>query len=182
MPGALPAPGGPAQVAGGHRRVLPQPPVPHSLGGAAGLRGAGCPPSTSAPAARGAGGAGAGGRRGLVVTAAVKRSGGKGFVCSKTLRAAAGSEARVADMCKDILDFSLGRAAVRTAGILEYSVSQDLEEPGVLHFWERYDSNVAMGRHNNTPEMQAFMQNVRTQWAGCQWSDCVCACVCVLQS
>jgi quinol monooxygenase YgiN len=33
----------------------------------------------------------------------------------------------------------------------------------VFHFWERYDSNVSLGKHNTTPEMEQFMNKVSRQ-------------------
>ncbi len=64
-------------------------------------------------------------------------------------------------MCKDVLDFSQGKATQRTSGILEFKVSVDQYEPNVFYFWERYDGNASMGRHNTCTEIKAFMENVR---------------------
>lgn len=33
-------------------------------------------------------------------------------------------------------------------------------QPNVFHFWERYESNVALGRHNTMPEVSDFMNRV----------------------
>ena len=71
-------------------------------------------------------------------------------------------------MCKDIMDFSQGKASQRSAGIMEFQVSVDQYEPHVFYFWERYEGNASLGRHNTSPEIRAFMENVR--WpvlAGC---------------
>jgi quinol monooxygenase YgiN len=69
---------------------------------------------------------------------------------------------KVAEMCKDVLDFSQGRASVRSNGILDFKVIVDQYEKNVFYFWERYDGNASMGRHNTCPELKAFMENVRT--------------------
>ena len=68
---------------------------------------------------------------------------------------------KVAEMCKDILDLSQGKATQRSAGIMEFRVDVDQYEPHVFYFWERYESNASMGRHNTSPEIRAFMENVR---------------------
>ncbi len=68
---------------------------------------------------------------------------------------------KVAEMCKDVLDFSQGKATQRSSGILEFKVSVDQYEPNVFYFWERYDGNASMGRHNTCTEIKAFMENVR---------------------
>jgi quinol monooxygenase YgiN len=68
---------------------------------------------------------------------------------------------KVAKMCKDILDYSHGRQANRSNGIHEFAVSRDQFESNVFYLWERYESNVDMGRHNSTTEFKAFMENVR---------------------
>ena len=68
---------------------------------------------------------------------------------------------KVAEMCKDIMDFSQGKASQRSAGIMEFQVSVDQYEPHVFYFWERYEGNASLGRHNTSPEIRAFMENVR---------------------
>ena len=59
------------------------------------------------------------------------------------------------------MDFSQGKMRNAENGIESFECSSDRYEKNVFHFWERYTSNVAMGRHNNAPEMQAFMTDVR---------------------
>lgn len=59
--------------------------------------------------------------------------------------------------------------ADKSSGIQEFSCAVDGWEDNVFHFWERYDSNVMLGRHNTTPEVEQFMQKV------CAWvclGDC----------
>ena len=68
---------------------------------------------------------------------------------------------KVAEMCKDVVDFSQGRASLRSNGIMDFKVIVDQSEPNVFYFWERYDGNASMGRHNTCPELKAFMENVR---------------------
>ena len=74
---------------------------------------------------------------------------------------------KVAEMCKDIMDFSQGKASQRSAGIMEFQVSVDQYEPHVFYFWERYEGNASLGRHNTSPEIRAFMENVRRTWLVC---------------
>ena len=101
------------------------------------------------------------GRQRLQIQAAVKKNSAKSIVLSKTLVARKGEEKRVLRRCRDIVDFSQGRMGSPDSGIEAFQCSVDRFEKNVFHFWERYTSNVAMGRHNNVPEMQAFMTDVR---------------------
>lgn len=96
----------------------------------------------------------------LQITAAIKKRQDKHVVCSKTLIAKKGQEKRVERKCQDILDFSMGRASRKDNGILEFTCSMDAENSNTFHFWERYDGNVNMGRHNNLPEYVQFMEGV----------------------
>lgn len=73
----------------------------------------------------------------------------------------AGQAEKVAEMCKDILDFSHGKKSVKSNGIQEFAVSRDQFEPNVFYVWERYTSNADLGRHNSSTEFTAFMENVR---------------------
>jgi hypothetical protein len=41
-------------------------------------------------------------------------------------------------------------------------------QPNVFHFWERYESNLALGRHNTAPELAGFMEKVRGRFDGCE--------------
>ena len=100
-------------------------------------------------------------RRGqLAVVAAVKRKTDKHVVCSKTIVATPETAGRVVELCKGMMDFSQRRAAEPDSGILAFDVSQDIYDSNVVHFWERYESNGHMGRHNTTPEFNKFMQDV----------------------
>ena len=100
-------------------------------------------------------------RRGhLAVVAAVKRKTDKHVVCSKTIVATPETAGRVVELCKDMMEFSQRRAAESDSGILAFDVSQDIYDSNVVHFWERYESNAHMGRHNTTPEFNKFMQDV----------------------
>ena len=100
------------------------------------------------------------GRQQPQILAAVKKGAGKSVVFSKTLTASKGQEKRVMKRCRDITDFSHGKMRNSENGIQAFECSQDRYEPNVFHFWERYSSNVNMGRHNSTPEMQTFMSEV----------------------
>lgn len=99
--------------------------------------------------------------RRLNICAAVKKQREKQVVCSKTLVAKAGKEAALERKCRDILDFSLGKASNKDNGIVEFVCSRDLYESNVFHFWERYDGNVSLGRHNTSPEFMSFMEGVQ---------------------
>ena len=48
----------------------------------------------------------------------------------------------------------------KDSGIVSFEVSQDSWEPNVFHFWERYESNSHMGKHNTCPEMTKFLEDV----------------------
>ena len=98
----------------------------------------------------------------LIITAAIKKSGAKHVICSKTLIAKPDQTKRLQKKCQDILDFSLGKASNSQNGIIEFSCSQDIYDKNVFHFWERYDNNTSLGRHNTTPEFVKFMEGVRT--------------------
>lgn len=111
--------------------------------------------------------------RHLQVSCAIKKGSEKNVVCSKTLIGKPGQEKRVRQRCKDIVDFSKGRMSVRTSGVLAFECVQDRFDTNVFHFWERYDSNVAMGRHNNTAEMQAFMKEVCDRHCAARTAPCL---------
>jgi quinol monooxygenase YgiN len=96
----------------------------------------------------------------LHICAAIKKDTAKHVVCSKTLVGKPDQVKRLQRKCQDILDFSLGRAANKQNGILEFTCSQDSYATNVFHFWERYDGNTSMGRHNTTPEFMKFMEGV----------------------
>ena len=100
-------------------------------------------------------------RQRLQITGAVKKKSEKHIVCSKTLVAKPDQAERLQKKCQDILDFSLGKAANKSNGIIEFSCSRDIHEPNSFHFWERYDSNVSLGRHNTSAEFVSFMEGVR---------------------
>jgi quinol monooxygenase YgiN len=94
-------------------------------------------------------------------------------VCiNKTLVALPEHRERVQQLCAEVTAFSVGRMADRDSGIQEFSCSADGWEDGVFHFWERYESNVALGRHNTAPEMEAFMRTVREGELRVDWLSC----------
>ena len=59
-----------------------------------------------------------------------------------------------------VVDFSKQRMKDSKNGMLAFECSQDIYEPNVLHFWERYDGNRSMGLHNTTDEYSKFMTTV----------------------
>jgi hypothetical protein len=70
------------------------------------------------------------------------------------------------------MEFSHKQMGNRSSGIQEFTCSADNWEPNVFHFWERYDSNVSLGKHNTTPEMEQFMKKVgrHRRQGGTAWS------------
>ena len=81
--------------------------------------------------------------------------------CSKTLVAKPEHKEEVQQLCKEVTEFSASRMKDRSSGIQEFSCMVDGWEDHVVHFWERYESNVSMGRHNTTPEVEGFMKKAR---------------------
>lgn len=78
--------------------------------------------------------------------------------CSKTLVAKPEHKDAVQQLCKEVTEFSTQRMNTdRSSGVQEFSCMVDGWEDNVVHFWERYDSNVHMGRHNTTAEVEGFM-------------------------
>ncbi|KAK9915438.1 hypothetical protein WJX75_009193 [Coccomyxa subellipsoidea] len=121
----------------------------------------------------------------LVVVAAVKKTTVKNVVCHKTLVAKQDQADKVAEMCKDILDFSYGKKSQKSNGIQEFVVSRDQFEPNVFYVWERYNSNADLGRHNSCTEYNAFMENIQEHLEGpigmalYEWKDGKIGNVCV---
>jgi quinol monooxygenase YgiN len=66
----------------------------------------------------------------------------------------------VQQLCKEVTEFSTARMKERSNGIQEFNCMVDGWQDNVVHFWERYDSNVMLGRHNTTPEVETFMNKV----------------------
>jgi len=110
----------------------------------------------------------------LHVCAAIKKDTAKHVVCSKTLIGKPDQVKRLQRKCQDILDFSLGKAQNKENGILEFTCSQDSYATNVFHFWERYDGNTSLGRHNTSPEYMKFMEGVRRFAAPLHALPCLC--------
>jgi hypothetical protein len=109
-----------------------------------------------------------------IVTHAVKRKNEKHIVCSKTLIATPGKESLVDEACARLVaavGLSGPQATPATAaaatrlGVIEFSYGRDSYEPNVFHFWERYDSNVSLGRHNTREDIVAFLEDLTKE--GC---------------
>lgn len=96
----------------------------------------------------------------LLVSAAVKAKSARQIACSKTLVAKPEHAEEVQQLCQQAMEFSQKQIGNRSSGIQEFTCSADGWEPNVFHFWERYDSNVSLGKHNTTPEMEQFMNQV----------------------
>lgn len=92
--------------------------------------------------------------------AAVKRKSDKHIVCSKQVIASPGTEEEVEQLCKGILEFSRSRMSERDSGIISFDVSKDSYDANVFHFWECYESNSQMGKHNTSEEMTDFLEAV----------------------
>eukprot|EP00882_Tetradesmus_deserticola_P007000 GHRQ01007372.1.p1 GENE.GHRQ01007372.1~~GHRQ01007372.1.p1 ORF type:complete len:242 (+),score=81.25 GHRQ01007372.1:210-935(+) len=100
-------------------------------------------------------------RRGmLLVTAAVKAKSARQVACSKTLVSKPEHTEEVQQLCQQAMEFSQKQMGNRSSGIQEFTCSADGWVSNVFHFWERYDSNVSLGKHNTTPEMEQFMNKV----------------------
>lgn len=100
------------------------------------------------------------GRRRLTVAAAIKSKSKRQVCCSKTLIATPDTVDQVQRLCADVTAYSQQVMDDRTSGINAFDCVRDQWEPNVFHFWERYDSNVALGRHNTSPEVTKFMEKV----------------------
>lgn len=107
----------------------------------------------------------------LLVTNAVKAKSARQICCSKTLVAKPDSVDAVQQLCKHITDFSVQQMSNRSNGIQEFTCAVDAWESNVFHFWERYESNAAMGRYNTKPEVVKFMEEVRP--ASSRASSCI---------
>ena len=101
------------------------------------------------------------GRHSLQVVAAVKKITARNIACSKTLVAVAGQETAVESLCQEVTAYSKRQMSDRSSGILSFDCSRDGGDTNVFHFWEVYESNVTMGRHNTTPEVESFMNKVK---------------------
>ena len=89
---------------------------------------------------------------------AARRVGGdRQVVCSKTLVAKPGNEEAVKAACQALV---AACAPSPRAGVVEFQFHCDAYEPSTFHFWERYASNVALGRHNTRPDVVQFMESV----------------------
>ena len=125
-------------------------------------------------------------RQSLQTVCAVKRKSEKNLVCSKTLTVKSDHKAQAEKLCHQascsslrlfaavyarppansmlsclqIVDFSKQRMKDSKNGMLAFECSQDIYEPNVIHFWERYDGNRSMGLHNTTDEYSKFMRVV----------------------
>lgn len=97
----------------------------------------------------------------LQVVAAVKKKAEKNVVCSKTLIVTPGKEEQVAKLCQDLVVFSHERMRDKSSGINAFECSQDNWDKNVFHFWERYESNSHLGRHNTSNEFTTFMNKIQ---------------------
>ncbi len=94
---------------------------------------------------------------------AIKKTSEKNVVCVKTLVAHPQHIDKVQRLCQELLNSVQPCRADRLSqsGLLAFECSNDRWDSNVFHFWERYESNVAMGRFNNRDDMQRFMSNVQ---------------------
>eukprot|EP00879_Flechtneria_rotunda_P019939 GHRR01020958.1.p1 GENE.GHRR01020958.1~~GHRR01020958.1.p1 ORF type:complete len:162 (+),score=33.46 GHRR01020958.1:130-615(+) len=99
-------------------------------------------------------------RGSTLVTNAIKSKSAREICCSKTLMAKPDTWQDVKQLCQDVTAYSQQQMANRSNGIKEFNCMEDGWENHVIHFWERYESNVTMGRHNTKPEIEEFMKRV----------------------
>jgi quinol monooxygenase YgiN len=99
-------------------------------------------------------------RGNLQVTAAVKAKSARHICCSKTLIAKPEHKEAVKQLCEEVMQFTKQQMAQKSNGIHEFQCLVDGWDDNVFHFWERYESNVTLGRHNTRPEVEAFMNKV----------------------
>lgn len=102
----------------------------------------------------------------LRVSCAVKLRADKNVVCSKTLVARPQDVDKVVALCEEVTAFSREQARLRESGILSFECVRDTWEPTTFHFYERYASNVHLGRHNTSEPFERFMQQVIGRHAG----------------
>lgn len=100
------------------------------------------------------------------VSAAIKTTSRKQVACSRTLIAKPGQEAALEALCKEIVSFSKTRMADAKTGIVAFECSKDMFEPNTYHFWEVYESNLALGKHSTLPELKEFMEKTNDMLLG----------------
>jgi quinol monooxygenase YgiN len=102
----------------------------------------------------------------LHVSAAVKTTSRKQVACSRTLIAKPGQEEALEALCKEIVSFSKARMADTKTGLVAFECSKDMFEPNTYHFWEVYESNLALGKHSTLPELKQFMEKTNDMLVG----------------
>lgn len=101
-------------------------------------------------------------RHRLQVSAAIKKRSEKNVVCVKVLHAKPQHINDVHKLCEQLLTNVQQAKSDCTSGLLAFECSNDRWDSSVFHFWERYESNAALGRFNNRDDIKNFMIHVRT--------------------
>lgn len=101
------------------------------------------------------------GRAQLQVLAAVKKRSLKNVVCSKTLVAKKAYLEKLKRECKSMSNYGIKSMEDRENGILTFEVFQDPFDEMQIHFFERYEDNVKLGRFNSGDRFTRFMKDVQ---------------------
>uniref|UniRef100_A0A1D2A4Y7 ABM domain-containing protein n=2 Tax=Auxenochlorella protothecoides TaxID=3075 RepID=A0A1D2A4Y7_AUXPR len=121
----------------------------------------------------------------MATLSAIKRTTEKNVVCIKMLKIRAGSEKAVLRLCHEVTAFSKAQQKTGSSGILAFECSEDPFDDHAIHFWERYEGNVALGRHNTSTQVQSFMKKVQPHlespigMALYEWNDGQLGAVCL---
>lgn len=97
----------------------------------------------------------------LQVLAAVRKKSLKNVVFSKTLVAKEKYLKKLMRECKSMADHGKKEMMKRENGILEFTVFQDQFDENQIHFFERYEDKVKMGKFNSGERFSAFMKTVQ---------------------
>uniref|UniRef100_A0A7I4F6B0 ABM domain-containing protein n=1 Tax=Physcomitrium patens TaxID=3218 RepID=A0A7I4F6B0_PHYPA len=98
---------------------------------------------------------------GLVVEAAKRISTGRSYALSSTLKIEAGKEEEATALCKSIVEWALEKMNDRRSGIQGFECNVDAFDKNTFHFWEIYESFVAMNDIRASPEHTKFVMDVR---------------------
>ena len=98
-------------------------------------------------------------RGALLVQAAVKQRSAREVVISKTLIARPDAKDKVWTLCEEASARAKAAMADRDVGLRAFDCVRDGWDDNVFHFWERYESNVALGRYNSSePVLEWYKQ------------------------
>ena len=100
-------------------------------------------------------------RHRLQVSAAIKKRSEKNVVCVKVLHAKPQHVGDVHKLCEQLVASVQPAKSDRASGLLSFECSNDRWDSNVFHFWERYESNQALGRFNTRDDIKNFMTHVQ---------------------